>query len=132
MAHKNLITVRTETAALMQLAIRLEAADQKGFVKCVTCPGSFRYNEVDASHFIDGRTGAILFDERGIHPQCRICHSTKRKEYEAFMFLKFGQDIIDELRAKRHQIRSYTRQELADMAKGYRARIKSEKQRLGI
>ena len=58
---------------------------------------------MQAGHFIDGHMNAIMFDLRGIHPQCFACNCMKhgnKVEYYKFMLEEYGQEVIDELRAK--------------------------------
>lgn len=86
--------------------IRLKYARQDGQVECVTCKVWRPWKDMQAGHFIDGRTNAILFDERGVHPQCMGCniflHGNK-VEYFIFMKEAYGHDVIDDLRMKRKQ-----------------------------
>lgn len=73
-----------------------------GLVRCITC-GTWKYvKEMQAGHFIPGRHNSILFDERNVHPQCYHCNIGLKGnsiEYYAFMQKRYGQEVIDELRA---------------------------------
>jgi hypothetical protein len=81
---------------------------------------------IQAGHFIDGRYNAILFDERGIHPQCMGCNvmlNGRKEEYFVFMEGKYGREVIDELRRHRNQSRSFTAEELEVMIVNFKQRI---------
>lgn len=80
--------------------VRTKAADALGLVKCVTCQAVLPIELMQAGHFIPGRKNAILYDERGVHPQCYACNIILKgnpRKYDAFMRAKYGQAVIDEL-----------------------------------
>jgi len=82
--------------------IRLKYADKEGNVVCVTCGAIKPWDQMQAGHFVPGRTGGILFDERGVHPQCVRCNIFLRGnliEYYPFMLKTYGETIVNELRA---------------------------------
>ena len=67
---------------------------------CRTCGRTYRYEQLNAGHFIPGRTRAILFDERCVHIQCRRCNIIIKEvwpPYYRFMQQEYGQDVIEEL-----------------------------------
>jgi hypothetical protein len=118
----------------LQKAIRMEAADKNGLVVCVTCGKIQHYKQMHAGHFIPGRRMAMLFVEENVHPQCNHCNtflSGNVTEYERFIVSNYGVDVLESLRKLRHSQHKYTREELADMRDGYKARIKKQEKRLG-
>jgi len=42
--------------------------------ECITCDGTFEFDQLQAGHFISGRHNANLFSERGVHAQCIKCN----------------------------------------------------------
>jgi hypothetical protein len=89
----------------------LKYATSEGFVMCVTCLKVIPWTEAQASHFIDGRGNAILFEERGVHPccyACNVCKHGNKVEYFRFMQEKYGDKVIDELRILAKQPKKYT------------------------
>ena len=67
---------------------------------CCTCGKAFPVKDLQAGHFISGRTNGILFDERGVHAQCCGCNLYGRGrvvEYRDYMLKRYGQDVIDDL-----------------------------------
>lgn len=86
--------------------------------KCVTCSTIKSWPRMDAGHFIPrgsrGESG-IYFDERNIHLQCGDCNGFKEGNtlvYLEFMQQKYGQEVIDELRALDLMVKSYNAFEL--------------------
>ena len=56
--------------------------------KCVTCQKKYPISELQAGHFIPGRTDAVLFDETQVHAQCYRCNMKLQgmwHKYYAFM-----------------------------------------------
>lgn len=92
---------------------------------------------MQAGHFLSGRSNGILFDERGVHPQCSIpCNQQPDgvvgKAYYDYMVKNYGQDVIDELRRLK---RTPTKLSI-DWYEGeinlYSAKVELLKNRLGI
>lgn len=93
--------------AVFSQYIRLRDADGSGMVKCCTCPTKKHWKEMQAGHFLDGRGNAVLFEERGVHPQCYVCNVLKRGNgvyYMLFMQSRYPQDVIDQMIADHHKI----------------------------
>lgn len=100
---------------LCSLFNRQKDADWRGYVACCTCGVIKHYSEGDAGHFLAGRTNGILFDDRGIHFQCKTCNGFKGGEqaiYEKFMLKRYGREVVDELYRLRDSNVSFTTEEL--------------------
>lgn len=85
---------------MFSLYIRRSHADKKGNCKCVTCGCIKPIEDMQAGHFLDGRNNSILFDERGVHPQCYACNCClhgNKVEYFKWMEKNYGRGVIDEL-----------------------------------
>lgn len=73
---------------------------------CVTCPRKYPFKQLQAGHFIAGRTNSILFDEEATHAQCYGCNVGRggaHVEYFIFMEDTYGREKIDELRRKKSE-----------------------------
>ena len=71
--------------------------------RCVTCNKLYNYADLQAGHYLPGRSNGILFDERGCHAQCRGCNLWGRGQqarYHKYMLKVYGQEVIDELHEK--------------------------------
>ena len=82
---------------------------------------------MQAGHLVSGRTNGVLFDERGIWPQCYSCNCCRQgmgPEYTVFMLGVYGQGVVDDLIRKRREAVKFTRGELEEMIEGYKVRIK--------
>jgi len=99
-------------------------------VQCVTCGKRMRWQEAQAGHFVQGRSRGILFDERGVHPQCYACnvvHHGQLDYYYEYMMCHYGPDVIDDLRRKRHQNGEWARYELLALLNQYERRLENLK-----
>ena len=64
-----------EVAVLVQKYVRLKAADDDGWVSCVTCGDRRQWNDqMDGGHFIERSYLATKLMEENIHPQCKTCN----------------------------------------------------------
>lgn len=85
----------------LSLWIRRKAADENGYVKCVTCGAMKHWKEIHAGHFIPKKRGlSVYFVEKNIHPQCVSCNMWNGGmliEYTRFMELTYGKDCVDRL-----------------------------------
>lgn len=109
------------------LWVRLSAADEYGYVKCVTCGLRKHYKEQQAGHFIPGRSNAVLFSEDGVHPQCYGCNIGKGGNWPAYyeyMLTMYGQEIIDELLIQRNQIVKYSTVDYQKIEAKYKESVK--------
>lgn len=129
-------TCKNITAKTFQQMIRIEAADDSGMVKCVTCEKRYLWNQgfqMQSGHFVASRANAILFDERNTHPQCSRCNvflHGNQEAYADFMLSTYGRDVINDLQLKRQQTVSFTKDELARMRIRYMDRIAAAKERI--
>ena len=87
-------------------------------VQCCTCSTIKSWPRMDAGHFIPrgsrGQSG-VYFDESNIHAQCGECNGFTEGNtlvYLEFMREKYGQDVVDELRALDLMVKSYGSVEL--------------------
>lgn len=132
---KSLRALKRKAWELLSRAIRLEAREADGLVTCVSCKRRMEWKQIQAGHWIDGRFNSILFDERGIHPQCSMCnvvHNGRKEEYFIFMEQKHGRDVMDELRRQRNDNRTFTPEELESLIVSLRLRIDTETLKRGL
>lgn len=95
--------------------------------RCCTCNLEFDFSELEAGHFVPGRSRYVLFEERGVHAQCGKCNHKKPfgldgnlLEYYPFMVKKYGQEVIDELKANKHKTGNWSIPELQDLEELYK------------
>jgi 6-pyruvoyl-tetrahydropterin synthase len=108
--------------------IRMEFADDNGYVKCATCNTVKHYKELQAGHFIPQAQGdAIRYVEENIHPQCYRCNINlggNGAEYYPYMIDMYGVEFVDELRQLSKTTRKFSETELLDMEAEWKARYK--------
>lgn len=123
-----------------QKMIRMEAADSFGEVICVTCHKRSQWNRgMQAGHFFSRRHNSTAFIEDNVHVQCEFCNGPHSRggldgnliEYTLFMQREYGQEKIDELRAKTRESLQLSGPQLEEMRRGYKLRIKEQEKRLG-
>lgn len=82
---------------------------------CVTCKRPYSFKQLQAGHFIPGRSNAVLYDERIVFTQCIGCNGNPPYgkggnyiEYFVFMENEYGRDKIDEFRALKNKTVKYS------------------------
>ena len=116
-----------------QKAVRMEAADANGMCICVTCGARKHYKDMNAGHFVSGRSNGVLFVEENVHVQCVRCNkflSGNQEAYTEFMLSTYGEETVDAIRAARHKTVQFSRDDLLRMRAGYRDRWKEQEKRL--
>jgi hypothetical protein len=115
---------KTKKKAWDAFSLWVRTADAKGEMnKCITCERLFHYKKLYAGHFIPGRHNAILFDERGVHPQCYYCNiimGSNPIKYYKYMLKHYGQEVIDELDKLSTTTVKYTVSDYLELEKYYK------------
>ncbi len=94
---------------------------------CVTCGRTYPMGQLQAGHFIPGRTDAVLFDERGVHAQCYRCNCRLQgmwHKYYRFMQEEYGQEVIEEMIDQAEDKTKLHKDELYRLHDYYELRIK--------
>jgi DNA-directed RNA polymerase subunit N (RpoN/RPB10) len=94
---------------------------------CVSCGKPIK-GRVNASHFWNANNHHnVRFDEDNVHSSCITCNqflSGNLLEYRTRLCSKIGQKRFDELEAKRHITKKWTKDELRLLIKKYKEKIK--------
>jgi len=117
--------------SLCSLWVRLQYSDALGQVTCYTCGITRHYKLMQAGHFVAGRTNAILFDVRGIRPQCYGCNCMQggrpleyMKHLESDLGIKKARKLRDDLLfKKRNEIKKFMVAELEILIASYEQKI---------
>ena len=91
---------------------------------CVTCGTT---ENLTCSHYFKRSYLIIRFDLRNCNPQCadeNLIHNTNPFPYRAFMVEKYGEEVIEELHALRMGRTVPTDDELRQLIKDYKERLK--------
>lgn len=75
---------------------------------CITCKRQFHINVLDAGHFNSGRRNSVLFQEKGVHAQCkhwcnRALHGDHEK-YRKVLIKKYNLEVVEELEAAKKKV----------------------------
>jgi len=98
---------------------------------CITCGKRYHIKLLQAGHFIPGRHNANLFSEKGTHAQCYNCNINLRGntlEYRRKVIELYGEGADEKLEADAQGIKKFTIQDLEELSKFYKDRIKTLKQ----
>lgn len=135
---KSIAKLHNEAAELLQLLVRLKAADDNGYCSCVTC-GITKYYKKDGiqgGHFMPrGRAPTKLLEEN-IHPQCESCNLYGMKFHDAsqvytlYMIDMYGREEVDRIIALSATKHKWIRKDLEETITDLRIRIRDEEDRI--
>lgn len=98
---------------------------------CVSCESKLG-SKYDAGHyFSSGGHKAVTFDEDNVHGQCVACNQYKHGNllnYQIGIEKRIGADRLLQLHEKAHQTRKYSADELQEIIKTYKQKIKDAAQ----
>lgn len=131
-------TLRAKCLEALQKLVRLKAADDEGYCRCVSCGKSGRWNEMDGGHFIPkGSSSFWALREENIHPQCGGCngfgmrYGTAEQTYTLWMIDYYGRDFVEQMHStKKNPIKIY-KKDYEDMLKDLKSQIKEHLGRIG-
>jgi len=94
---------------------------------CVSCGKPIK-GRVNASHFWNANNHHnVRFDEDNVHSSCITCNqflSGNLLEYRIRLCSKIGQKRFDELEVKRHVTKKWTADELQQLIKKYKTKVR--------
>lgn len=105
---------------------------------CVTCKRDYPFKQLQAGHFIGGRTNSVLFDERIVYTQCYGCNGNppfgKGGNYvEYFLFMMnsegYTKDELEEFNNLKFQTVKYKAHELDELREEFKqktAKLKAD------
>jgi len=102
--------------------VRKITSTPDGIQECITCGVYKHWKQLQAGHFIPGRHSLILFDERGVHPQCYHCNVGLKgnpRKYDAYMRLEYGTVVIRDLERLDMVNKQFTIPELQEIFEKY-------------
>lgn len=124
-----------DAAKLLQLKVRLKAADEYGMVICVTCGCRRRYNDkMQGGHFISRGKMATKLMEENVHPQCKGCNmpgAGVEAAYGLWMLDYYGKEFIEELHFLSRQTKKYLPHELTEMIAELKEEVKELESNVG-
>lgn len=131
-------TIRTKCLEALQLLARISAADENGWVECVSCGKKDHYKYMQGGHFIPkGHSSYWALREENVHPQCPGCnmfgmrHGTASQAYTIWMQDYYGKDFVQEMIDKKKTLNKISKYEYEEILKNFNELIKYHKDRVG-
>ena len=123
-----------EASKLLQLLVRLAAADDNGYVSCVVCGDNRHYKDgMQGGHFISRGKLATRLMVENVHPECRGCNMPgggHEAGWAIYMIEKYGAEFVEEMQALSRTTKKCTRIEVAEISKGFKELIKYHEYRV--
>ncbi len=136
---KTIAKIVEDAAVLLQKLVRLKAADDLGYCRCVTCGQVLPWNKgIQGGHFIDRRHKVTKIMEENIHPQCAYCNGPMANQgmvkgrYTIYMQEMYGNDFVVDMLNTKGQTKKFYKEEVFEIMEDFNAQIKAHEQRLGI
>ena len=133
---KSIAKLVEDAAKELQLLVRLKAADDNGYVSCVTCGETRHYKDgMQGGHYIPrGKTATKILEEN-VHPQCVSCNKYRAEAakiaYTRWMDNYYGPEFVKELEEMAKQPKKWYRAEVEEIIKDFREQIREHKERVG-
>lgn len=132
--QKTVAKLVEEASKLLQLLVRLKAADDNGYVSCVVCGVTRHYKDgMQGGHFISRGKLATRLMVENVHPECRGCNMPgggHEAGWASYMLETYGKEFIDELHVISRTVKKYTRAEVEDLKRDFARQIKEQESRV--
>lgn len=127
---KTVSSLKTKAWKFCSIYVRMLSADRNGMVECYTCGVKKHWKQMQAGHLVPGRGHSILFDLRGIRPQCYQCNCRCQGMTVAFLIhleqevgVEQARAIRDELHLKAKQPHPYSHEEMFELIEWFKIQI---------
>ena len=126
--NKSKAKIIEEAAVIKQKCVRLKAADENGYVTCVTCGTVRMWNDgMQGGHFISRTCLATKLMEENIHPQCSHCNGPLKGnliKYTIYMVDMYGKVYVEHLYSLKSTTTHYTKTEAYKLLEEAKAELK--------
>ena len=123
---------------LLQLLVRVKAANDNGYCQCSTCDAFKMWNDgMQGGHFIRRGKAKWCLVEENIHPQCVACNGfgmmyhNKEAVYTLYMQDMYGRDFVQNMIDTQGELTKLSRGFLEDKIKEFNEQILFHKNRIG-
>ncbi len=123
----------SDCATLFQRLVRMEAADDNGICKCITCGREGDWRQLEGGHFISRTYKAVVISPQNVNPQCRYCNHDldgNLEEYERILRWRHGDACIDMMIAAKRGPHGMSKAFLIDKKKEFNRRLRIQQDRL--
>jgi hypothetical protein len=131
-------SLKTKALNTLQKLARVAAADDNGYVRCVSCGTATHWKEADGGHYIaKGHSSYWSLRIENVHPQCKGCNTygmrfgTAANEYTKWMIDYYGREFVDDMeKLKRTPVKIY-KKEYEELIAEWNGLIKQHLERIG-
>lgn len=138
---QTLAQVRKKCLVAIQLLARISAADENGYVKCVSCGVVKHYKDrMAGGHYIakgKGGTHHLALTIENVHAQCFGCNlqmsmgtGTVAHNYQKWMYDYYGKDYVDEMVSRPNVVKKVSLPEYEDILAQLKKQIQYHEQRV--
>lgn len=124
MKQDSLSTLIKKADEVVSLFVRLNAADENGTVKCISCDESFFWKDVDCAHFKDRDNMGTRYYLPNLAPGCRECNRFDHYWHIEQWEKKLTPEMLVHLNFIAHGMQKYTRHELLELIETYTEKVK--------
>lgn len=113
---------------LVSERVRRRDADENGYVKCISCPKTDHWKNMDCGHYLKATFLGTWIDERNIHAQCKRCNcylSGNESSYAIALRKKYGETILEDLESLKTSRDKYSRAEYEELIETNKNKLKS-------
>ena len=107
--------------------IRRRDADDRGYVKCISCGTVVPWKQSDCGHYINRRHNSTRYDEVNCNAQCRSCNRFDEGNIQGYrrgLIEKYGEKATDYLEIKKYNTSKLGQFEINVLAHEYRKKLK--------
>jgi len=130
-------TPKSKALITLQKLVRVSAADDNGYCKCVSCGQYEHWKDMDGGHFIPkGNSSFWALKKMNVHPQCKKCNGFEMKfgtaqvSYTLWMERTYGAGkVAYMISCKRNPIKYY-KADLVEMTAQWNNEIKEHLDRI--
>ncbi|MGB2259719.1 MAG: recombination protein NinG [Porticoccaceae bacterium] len=126
-----------KAAVDMQKLVRMKAADDNGYVSCVSCGKVGHWKTYDGGHFYSRRHTRLKLFLENCHPQCKRCNMLMgdpivNDAYRRYMVEMYGERRVEAMKKLTYlPPAKYTREQVKEYRQDIKDQIKQQKARLG-
>lgn len=124
---KESLQTKSDYVKILQILVNRYVKLRDTGLPCISCQKEIK-NKRDSGHYFSvGNYPSVRFDLRNINSQCINCNQFNGGnliEYRKHLITKIGQNEFDDLDRLAHQNRQYTIDEVKDLIKEYKEKIK--------
>ena len=115
--------------------IRLRDTMPNGMFRCISCGKIKPYSQADCGHYHSRTHMSTRFDEENANAECRACNrfcADHLVGYRKNLITKIGENRLDVLEWRAHQMKKWSDFELKELIKHYQVKVKELKEEKGL